>query len=482
MVALSNAVVQASLGKKSIIFEPSRKAAEERSKNFPGQFAICHVHHGSVDKFWREQAEMDLAEAHKAATVIATCTLELGLDVGDLDLIQQEGEFPSVSSFVQRIGRTGRREPPQRCLTHVTDEFEFLKNLAIITLAETGFVENNALPRNCYYLLLQQLVMLALGSHGFPIAQARARIRNCAALGGISDAEFDELINFWLASDVLRLSDGLLLIGGKVEQAHAPTNYRDLYVLFDSPQIFEVWHGRTPIGTLDHLFVHSKREKFVFILAGKWWQVEEVRYNEGVVLVKPFSSAPPPANWIAPRGHEVSFPLAQQIKRLLLSDEACPSLKQSASRELLTAVRRRARAQGLNRAPITIHALPRKRYEVVTYAGDRVNLLLAALVGKFCGCECDDISFASFVARVCTETGDDFCQSLPRFLARVINDHLLADQELLAGLAAPADDKDSSKWSVWLPPKYRHRFLIDRLFDRASALVWIQSVVGKAPS
>jgi ATP-dependent helicase Lhr and Lhr-like helicase len=475
--ALTTAVVHASLGKKSIIFEPSRKAAEERSKDFPGQFALCHVHHGSVDKFWRERAEMDLAEASKAATVIATCTLELGLDVGDLDLIQQEGDFPSVSSFVQRIGRTGRRRPPQCCFAHVTDEFEFLKNLAVITLAETGFVESNSLPTNSYHLLLQQLLMEVLGSHGFPVAEARSKIRQCAALHGILDADFDILMNFWLANDVLRLSNDLLLVGMKVERAYSQTHYRDLYVLFDSPQIFEVWHGRMPIGTLDLFFVHAKRDQFVFILAGKWWQVEEVRYKESVVMVKPFSSAPPAATWIAPRGHEVSYPLAQQIKRLLLENKQYPSLKQSSSRELLARLRQRAHDQGLENISLQIHSLPKRRYEIVTYAGDRVNLLLASLLTKLCGWDCKDITYASFRTEKQTDSAEDFSEIMRQLLERIMSERLLADETLLAELAAPFDDAGASKWSGWLPAKYRERFLSDQIFDRASTIAWIRSSI-----
>jgi len=318
---------------------------------------------------------------------------QLGLDVGDLDLIQQEGEFPSVSSYVQRIGRTGRRRPPQRCIAHVTDEFEFLKNLAIMTLAETGFVEDNELPRNSYHLLLQQVLITALGSYGFPVQEVHGILRDSAALKDISDAELDDLLDFWLARDVLRVSDGMLLIGRAVEQLYAPTNYRDLYVLFDSPQIFEVWHGRNAIGTLDRIFVHSRTGKFVFILAGKWWQVEEVRYADGVVFVKPVQKTPPPAMWIAPRGQEVSYRLAQQIKRLLLQDDSWSSiLKQTAARDFLSSLRDQARRHGLSDEAIQFNALPKNRYEVVNYAGDRVNLLLSALASKRRGWECDDVT------------------------------------------------------------------------------------------
>lgn len=475
--AMTGSILRHSLGVKSIIFEPSRKAAEQRSKDFKSQFSICHVHHSSVDKFWREKAEFDLAQAKMAATVIATCTLELGLDLGDLDVVQQEGEFPSVSSYVQRVGRTGRRQPPQRCVAHVTEEFEFLKNLAIITLAETGFVEDNELPANAYHLLLQQVLMMALGHYGIPAEEIRATIRDSAALRGISNLELDELLNFWLAQQVLRLSDGLLLVGDAVERKYASTNYRDLYVLFDSPQIFEVWYGHTAIGTLDRIFVHSRPGNFVFILAGKWWQVEEVRYGEGLVFVKPVPQAPPPATWIAPRGQVISYELAQQIKKLLLSDLAYPYiLQQTSGMELLTSLRQRERSHGLSELPLQIIPLSKNRYKILNYAGDRANLLIAALVSKKRGWNCEDPDYAGFVVKLGDPSDQELAPEFRKVADQAADDHWFDDGGLLAELAAPFDETNASKWSSWLPNQYRHRYLAHQVFDVRGARAWIESL------
>lgn len=475
--ALRQVILSSSVGKKSIIFEPSRKAAEKRSKDFHGETFICHVHHSSVDKFWREKAETDLAEARKAATVIATCTLELGLDVGDLDLIQQEGDFPSVSSYLQRTGRTGRRTPPQRCLAHVTDEFDFLKNLAIMTLADEGYVENNVLLGNFYQVLLQQLLMLTLGNNGFPIEKARATLRHCGALVDITDHELDELLHFWIKQGVLRITEGLVLIGYEVEKRYSQTNYRDLYVTFDSPQTFEVWHGREAIGTLDQIFVTSKPDKFVFILAGKWWQVEKIHFDDGRVYVKPFPDVPPPATWISPRGHEVSYRIAQQIKRLLLSDDCPPHLQQSKAHDVLTTLRHRARAEGLTEALIQFQHHP-SSCEVVNYAGDRANLLLSQLASRIRKWPCEDVSYASFRVKPGSVPVEHFEQTFSDFLTEVLKDKLLEDKWLLAELTANYDDEDSSKWSPWLPPKYRQRLLVNQLFDVESTSIWLKTVLS----
>lgn len=476
--ALREVIVRSSLGKKSIIFEPSRKAAEKRSKDFQGHVHVCHVHHSSVDKFWREKAEFDLAEARKAATVIATCTLELGLDVGDLDLIQQEGDFPSVSSYLQRIGRTGRRTPPQHCLAHVTDDFDFLKNLAIMSLADEGYVENNTLPRNFYQVLLQQLLMLALGNNGFPVEEARATLRHCGALADIADHEFDELLDFWVKQGALRTTEGLLLIGHEVEKCHSQTNYRDLYVIFDSPQTFEVWHGRDAIGTLDHIFVRSRPDKFVFILAGKWWQVEEIYFDEGRIHVKPFPDVPPPATWISPHGHEVSYHIAQKIKQILLSDNVPPYLEQTEPRQFLATLRRRGRAEGLTETAVQFQIRQNDSCDVVNYAGNRVNLLLSQLISRIKKWPCEDIGYASFRVKFGSEQVEHFEHAFADFLSQVMEDKLLEDKSLLAELTADYDDENSSKWSPWLPPKYRQRFLASQVFDVSSASIWLQSVVS----
>jgi ATP-dependent Lhr-like helicase len=480
ITSLSKAIIRASIKsknvKKSIIFETSRKAAELRSKDFKGQCCICHVHHSSVDKFWREEAEFDLAKASSATTVIATSTLELGIDIGELDLVQQEGDFPCVSSYIQRIGRTGRKIPPQRCISYATNEFEFLKNLAIMILAEEGFVENNELTTNAYHLLLQQLIMMALAGYGVPIQEARSILRDCSAIHDVSDSEWEDLLSYWNEHEILRICDGLILIGGKVEQLHAPTNFRDLYVLFESPKVFEVFHGRIAIGTLDSVFVYAKGNKFVFILAGQWWRVEEISYKDGLVFVRPFLHAPPPATWISQGAHEVSYRIAQKIKGILLENDRYPwILRQKEAINFLARLRQRASAAGLSDAPLQANLLPNNKYLVTTYAGDRVNLLLTSIISKSHDCQCDDISYASFSFRMSEKSSQSIECKLSSILDNVLRDGILSNQSLLEDLASPYDVPNASKWYEWLPGNYRRRLLAHQVFDVPSTDAWLQS-------
>ena len=96
-------------GKKALFFSNSRSAAEGLKKEIEGKGIDTFVHHSSIDKRFREIAE----EKFKIGTnncIIATNTLELGIDIGDLDIVLQLDSPNTVSSFLQRMGRTGRRK------------------------------------------------------------------------------------------------------------------------------------------------------------------------------------------------------------------------------------------------------------------------------------------------------------------------------------------------------------------------------------
>jgi hypothetical protein len=240
----------------------------------------------------------------------------------------------------------------------------------------------------------------------------------------------------------------------------------------------DVSHGREAIANLDEIYVKSRPDKFVFILAGRWWQVEEIHLDEGCIYVKPFPDVPPPATWISPHGHEVSYQIAQKIKQLLLSDDVPQYLEQAEAYQVLATLRRRARAEGLTETPIQFQIHQNDSCEVVNYAGDRVNLLLSQLTSRIKKWPCEDVGYASFRVKFGSEPVGDFEQAFLDFLNQVIKEKLLEDKSLLAELTADYDDENSSKWSPWLPPKYRQQLLVTQLFDVESTSMWLKVVIS----
>ena len=92
---------------------------------------------------------------------MATSTLELGLDVGDLDRVIQVGAPLGVASFIQRMGRTGRRSGTSRnCLFLVTNDYELLACLALVALWREGQVEAVRAPPRPSHIYAQQVMAL----------------------------------------------------------------------------------------------------------------------------------------------------------------------------------------------------------------------------------------------------------------------------------------------------------------------------------
>src|SRR5690606_11378743 len=114
--SLLRRVYQATRTGKSLVFVNSRARGEAITAGLQalaeaeGRPSHYYVHHGSVSKEYRLAAEEALRRPHQPACTIATLTLELGIDLGQLDRVVQVNAPGSVSSFVQRIGRTGRRD------------------------------------------------------------------------------------------------------------------------------------------------------------------------------------------------------------------------------------------------------------------------------------------------------------------------------------------------------------------------------------
>jgi ATP-dependent Lhr-like helicase len=142
--SVANAVTvlsQVHRGERRLVFADSRARVEELAAGLRAAGVRTFASHGSLSADERRQAEAAFATEPDCA-IVATSTLELGIDVGDLDRVVQIGAPPSVASFLQRMGRTGRRAGAGRnCLFLATDDAELLLALGIAKLWRAGSVE-----------------------------------------------------------------------------------------------------------------------------------------------------------------------------------------------------------------------------------------------------------------------------------------------------------------------------------------------------
>jgi len=129
-------------GTKSLFFCQSRATTEAVAEQMRRDGTTVFVHHSAVSKEERQLAE-ELFHRGSDACIVCTSTLELGIDVGDLDRVLQADAPDTVGAFLQRMGRTGRRAGQVANTTFFcqTDE-TVLQAIALIELAKSGWVEN----------------------------------------------------------------------------------------------------------------------------------------------------------------------------------------------------------------------------------------------------------------------------------------------------------------------------------------------------
>jgi ATP-dependent Lhr-like helicase len=164
IAALAGEAATRAVGKKSLFFCQSRSVTETVAERMRGRDIDVFVHHSSVALEERRAAEERFAHGTNAC-IVCTSTLELGIDVGDLDQVFQADAPSSVSSFLQRMGRTGRRPGTTANTTFLCEDPDaVLQAVALIELAREGWVERVAKQERCWPVLVHQLLALTAGS------------------------------------------------------------------------------------------------------------------------------------------------------------------------------------------------------------------------------------------------------------------------------------------------------------------------------
>lgn len=210
----AGAAVPLAHGRKSIFFTQGRADTERVRQAFEEFGLPVFVHHSSVSKDFREEAEAKFVETEGPATLVSTSTLELGIDVGDLDVVLQLDAPSTVSSFLQRMGRTGRRaETTQHCEFFTSDGDSLLQAIALVNLARQKFVEKvEPSPRNTpvlvHQILAQVMEHAAVGRRALWSA-----LRGPHPFSAVDRAMFDRVVDHLVETGILDELDGLLVFG-----------------------------------------------------------------------------------------------------------------------------------------------------------------------------------------------------------------------------------------------------------------------------
>lgn len=324
--SLENAATVISMlhaGEKRLVFCDSRARVEQLGRMLRDKGIETFVSHSSLSVDERRQAEAAFA-GRSNCVIVATSTLELGIDVGDLDRVIQIDAPSTVASFLQRIGRTGRRSGTRRnCLFLATDRDALIQAAGLINLWTSGYVEPVNPPPMPLHIFAQQIMALALQEGGLARDRWQEWIGAMPGFAAVPITTLDAVITHMVTATLLASDHGLLSIGGEGEDSYGRKNFMSLLSCFTSPPLFRVLHGQRELGLIDQIsFVLRNNEKPVILLAGRAWQVSHLDWNARVAYVLP-TELNGRSQWLG-SSPALSFELCQAIRQVMSMDVPQP--------------------------------------------------------------------------------------------------------------------------------------------------------------
>lgn len=300
-------------GEKRLVFVDSRRLAEELGADLRKRGITTFISHSSLSAEQRREAEEAFA-AERDSVIVATSTLELGIDVGDLDRVIQINATRTVSSFLQRLGRTGRRPGTTRnCLFLVLDDAALAETLGMLQCWSSGWVEPVVATPEPRHIAAQQILAAALQTRRVPLAGWQRLWGELPLFGD----DGQDIMDYLLAQGFLDHDAGSAFIGVEAENHFGRRHFMELLAVFTAPPEFRVYAGRNEIGMVDTgLLTEDVEDARVLLLGGRSWRVTHIDWNRQQVFVES-TDIPGMARWQSiPDG--VSFELARGVRSVLL--------------------------------------------------------------------------------------------------------------------------------------------------------------------
>ena len=350
-------------GKKCLVFVNSREECEAvtttlrqycEAKNEPDRFLI---HHGNLSASFRETAEAVMKDDSQNCTTVTTATLELGIDIGRLERAFQIDAPFMVSSFLQRMGRTGRRDmPPEmwfvmreeqpepRALLPTTVPWKLLQGIALVQLyLEERWVEPPKLDRLPFSLLYHQTMSTLASCGEMSPAALASRVLSLSYFHRITQDDFRLLLRHLLETEHLqRTEQGGLIVGLAGERQ---INTFKFYAVFKENEEYTVRWGSQELGTI--VMPPPVGEKIA--LAGHVWIVEEIDHKRRLVYCEQVKGKVPAYFGECPG--DINTKVLERMRQVLREDKSYPYLMRNAVARLENA-RHTARNSGVADEPL----------------------------------------------------------------------------------------------------------------------------------
>ena len=280
-------------GRKCLIFTNSREECEALCQSLRQYCEANHepdrflIHHGNLSASYRESAEEEMKDDDSLLSVCATATLELGIDIGRLERAFQVDAPFTVSGFLQRMGRTGRRgdpcemwfvmredHPEPRAMLPQLIPWYLIQGIALVQLyIEERFVEPPRTQRLPYSLLYHQTMSTLASCGEMTPAELATRVLTMSSFHLITQDDYRILLRHLIKiGHIDQTENGGLIVG--LEGERIVNNYK-FYAVFQENVEYAVRAGAEELGTI----VKPPPIGDKIAIAGRVWVVEEVDHR-----------------------------------------------------------------------------------------------------------------------------------------------------------------------------------------------------------
>lgn len=334
------------LGRKCLVFCNSREEAEAVTTTLRQYCEANHeadrflIHHGNLSVSFRQTAEELMKDEEQCQTTVTTSTLELGIDIGRLERAFQIDAPFTVSSFLQRMGRTGRRgQPPEmwfvmreehpepRAMLPEFIPWKLLQGIALVQCyLEEHWVEPPVLDRLPYSLLYHQTMSTLAGSGEMTPAELAMRVLSLTYFRNVSQEDFRDLLRHLIGIDHIQQTErGGLIVGMAGERI--TTSFK-FYAVFQENVEYTVRCDSQELGTI----VKPPPVGDKIAIAGHTWVVEEVdhkRHNVYCQMVKGMVPA-----YFGECPGDIHTHILERMRRVLVENTVYPYLMGNARARL----------------------------------------------------------------------------------------------------------------------------------------------------
>ena len=336
-------------GRKCLVFSNSREECEEVTTTLRAYCEVNHepdrflIHHGNLSVSFRETAEEDMRDENSALTTCTTSTLELGIDIGKLERAFQIDAPFTVSSFLQRMGRTGRRGEPCEMWFVIREEhaeardllpdkvpWKLLQGIALVQLyLEERWVEPPRKGRMPFSLLYHQTMSTLAGCGEMSPAELASRVLTLAPFERITKEDFRILLKDLIEKDHIQQTEqGGLIVGLAGERI---TNSYKFYAVFQENEEYSVRCESQEIGTIVKPPPIGDR----IAIAGHVWVVEEVDRTHHQIYCHMVKGRVPA--YFGDEPGDIHTKILEKMRAVLLEDKMYPYLLKNAQARLITA-------------------------------------------------------------------------------------------------------------------------------------------------